>query len=51
MPILDSHEIAAWALIVGGIAYAVVASRGLATAAMAAALAAIAVKSALIGFA
>ncbi|MDB5372504.1 MAG: hypothetical protein JWP04_1146 [Belnapia sp.] len=51
MPILDAHEIAAWALIVGGCAYWLAASRGPATAAMAAALAAIAIKSALIGFA
>ena len=50
MPVLDAHEIAAWALIVSGIAYAAVASYGPATAAIAAALAAIAVKSALIGF-
>ena len=50
MPVLDSHEIVAWALIVGGTVYAAVASHGLATATMTAALAAIAVKSALIGF-
>ncbi|WP_157033877.1 hypothetical protein [Belnapia moabensis] len=50
MPVLDSHEIAAWALIVGGITYAALASHGLATATIAAALAAIAVQSALIGF-
>ncbi|MDN3565995.1 hypothetical protein ACFQY5_09800 [Paeniroseomonas aquatica] len=51
MPVLDAHDIAAWALVIGGCAYALAASRGVATAAMAAALAAIAVKSALIGFA
>lgn len=50
MPVIDSHEIVAWALIIGGTVYAAVVPHGLATAAMAAALAAIAVKSALIGF-
>jgi hypothetical protein len=50
MPVIDSHEIVAWALIIGGTVYAAVVPHGLATATMAAALAAIAVKSALIGF-
>ena len=36
MPVLDAHDIAAWALVIGGCAYALAASRGVATAAMAA---------------
>jgi hypothetical protein len=51
MPILDATEIAAWALIAGAFAYAVLASRGATTAAVAAALAAIAAKTVLIGYA
>jgi hypothetical protein len=51
MPVLELTEIVAWALIVAAIVYRVLESHGPATAAMAAALAAIATKTALFSFA
>ena len=51
MPVLELTEIVAWALIAAAVVYRVLESRGTATAAMAAALAALATKAALFGFA
>jgi len=48
MPAMEFTEIAAWALIVAGIAYALMESRGLSAAAVTAALAALATKSLLL---
>jgi energy-converting hydrogenase Eha subunit C len=47
MPALELTEIIAWSLIIGGVAFAVMQSRGLSAAAVTAALAAIATKTAL----
>jgi hypothetical protein len=49
MLVLEATEIAAWALIIGAIAYGALASRGTSVAAVAAGLAAVATKTALLG--
>jgi hypothetical protein len=48
MPAMELTEVAAWALIIAGAAYAILESRGVSVAAIAAALAALATKSALL---
>ena len=48
MPVLELTEVVAWALIVGGVAFAAMERLGRPTAAVTAALAALATKSALL---